>query len=217
VGCVFALRELIAAFQNRRNGILDTGVWLRGVVGLGWLLLGAIPVVLSNEGMPHALRSVVFAPAVFLIAAWGVWSAYSWMKTRVPSYLLLAVAPVILLVLCVQPHRLYFESWAKHPEVAAAHLEFVENMADAIARLPNGTEKYVVFTTQFLPVRGIPLIAQSIMYLTDSFTPRGQAEHHINYVTSENAAKFGVGADPTKDLCHKVNDAHPYAETFCLP
>jgi hypothetical protein len=55
------------------------------------------------------------------------------------------------------------------------------------------------------------------MYLTDSFTARGQAERHINYVTSENAAKFGVGADPTKDLCHKVNDAHPYAETFCLP
>lgn len=102
-GCVLALHELIAAFQNRRNGPPDSGIWLRAVVGLGWILLGAIPVVLSNEGMPHALRSVVFAPAVFLIAAWGVWSAYSWMKTRVPGYVLLAVAPLILLALCVQP------------------------------------------------------------------------------------------------------------------
>ena len=217
LGCVFAVRELIAGCQDRRKGPLDTGIWVRSMVGPGWLLIGAIPVVLSDEGMPHALRSVVFAPAACLIAAWGAWSAFSWVKSRVPSHPVLVGVFVILVVLAVQPYHLYFESWAKRPEVASAHLEFVENMAGAITRLPNGTEKYVVSTTQFLPVRGIPLIAQPIMYLTDSFTARGQAEHHIYYVTSENAVRFGVGEDPQKELCQKVNAAHPYAETFCLP
>lgn len=100
--------------------------------------------------------------------------------------------------------------------MGAAYLRFAENIAEAIERLPNQTEKYVVLRTKFLPVRGIPLVAQSIMYLTDSFTARGQAKHHIYYVTDENAAGLGIAGDHLKNLCDRVNTAHPLAATFCI-
>jgi 4-amino-4-deoxy-L-arabinose transferase-like glycosyltransferase len=204
-GCFLAVRDL-----------RDTRNWLRGIIGLGWLFVGAIPVVLSDEGLPHALRSIVFAPPVFLLAAWGAWCGYALAKTKLPNDLLRVGIPLLLLVLSIQPYILYFDSWAKRPEVALAHLAFAENMAKAIVRLPDQTEKYVVLPVQSLPVRGIPLIAQSIMYLTNSFTERGQQEHNIHYVTSENAASLGIAGDPARNLCERVNDARPDAETFCM-
>jgi 4-amino-4-deoxy-L-arabinose transferase-like glycosyltransferase len=217
-GGVFAVRELLAGLRDARQQPVDTRIWLRGIAGLGWLLIGAIPAVVSGEGIPHALRSVVFAPAVFLLAAAGAWRAYSWakMKMRMPGHLAQIGVCAILLGLCVQSYSMYFEAWAKRPEVAAAHLDFAEDIAGAIGRLPNQTPKYVVLGTQFLPVRGIPLIAQPIMYLTGSFTVRGQSERHIYYVTNENAASLGIAADPAQSLCGRVRTAHPYAEAFCI-
>jgi 4-amino-4-deoxy-L-arabinose transferase-like glycosyltransferase len=217
LGCFLAVRELLAGVRDARQHPVDIRIWLRGMAGIAWLLVGAIPVVLSDEGLPHALRSLVFAPAVFVLAAWGAVHAYSWAKLKAPRHLLLGATSILLAVLCVQPYNLYFNSWATRPEVATANLAFAENMADAIGRLPNQTEKYVVLCTQALPVRGIPLIAQSIMYLTDSFTSRGQAEHHIYYVTRQNAGSLGGNDEPGNNLCDRVNTAHPYAETFCIP
>jgi 4-amino-4-deoxy-L-arabinose transferase-like glycosyltransferase len=108
VGCLFAMRELLAGLREARQHSVDIRLWLRGIVGLGWLFVGAIPVVVSDEGLPHALRSIMFAPAVFLLAACGASFAYSWVKMKLPGHLLLPGIAVILVVLCLQPYDLYF-------------------------------------------------------------------------------------------------------------
>ena len=39
-----------------------------------WLFFAALPVVVSNEGLPHALRSIIMIPPVFILAGFGgIW------------------------------------------------------------------------------------------------------------------------------------------------
>src|SRR5438034_6083023 len=45
--------------------------WFSYAVALAWIVLAAIPVVLSDDGVPHALRSILMIPAVFMLAAAG--------------------------------------------------------------------------------------------------------------------------------------------------
>jgi len=215
VGNVAACGEFREAWANRQDRS-KTRTWLRGIASLGWLAISAIPVIPSDEGLPHALRSVVIAPAAFLLAAWGAAYAYQRAATKMPARLRPAVIVLALALISIQPYLLYFESWARRPEVPDSFLAFTDEIAGAIGRMPNSTPKYVVLSTQFLPVRGIPLIAQPIMYLTGSFTARRQVQHHIYYVTTENAASLGIGGDPSQPLCDRVRTAQPYAETFCI-
>jgi len=65
-------------------------------------------------------------------------------------------------------------------------------------------------------VRGIPLMAQPIEYLTGSFTASGRARRQIYYVTEENAASLGIERAQGKNLCQSVSEGHPEARTFCL-
>lgn len=209
LGCWMAVREL------RAGG--DDKVWLRAIVGPGWLAAAAIPVVLSDEGLPHALRSLLMAPAVFLLAGVGAVGIYDWAKAKEPGYVLRLAFPLLAIGLAIQPYYLYFESWAKRPEVASAYYAVPEDVADEINRLPDQTPKYVVLLSQAnLPVRGIPLMAQPIEYLTGSFTATGRARRQIYYVTEENAASLGIAQAQGKSLCQSVSEGHPEARTFCL-
>ena len=193
------------------------GAWLRAIVRPGWLLAAAIPVVLSDEGLPHALRALLMAPAVFLIAGSGAAAIYAWANGRMSASMAGGAAALLAVVLAIQPYYSYFESWAKRPEVAAAYYAIPEDVADEINRLPDQMPKYVVLISQAnLPVRGVPLMAQGIEYLTGSFTESGRSRRRIYYVTEENAASMGVTHIPGKNLCQSVTDAHPEARTFCL-
>jgi hypothetical protein len=81
-----------------------------------WLAVAAIPVVLSDDVMPHALRSLLMTPAVFLLAAIAAWELRS--RVRLRAVALAAVATAVLaLALCWEPYHTYFDVWAKDPAV----------------------------------------------------------------------------------------------------
>jgi hypothetical protein len=62
---------------------------------LVWLVVSAVPVVLSKEGIPHALRSSLMIPAVFIIAFAGAKLAYQCCP-RSPRCVTVAAATLIL-------------------------------------------------------------------------------------------------------------------------
>ena len=44
------------------------------IILFAWILVAALPVVVSNEGIPHALRAIIMIPPVFILAGiGGVW------------------------------------------------------------------------------------------------------------------------------------------------
>src|SRR3989344_7594790 len=72
-GAMFVVGFLRSIFkclrQWKRHGHFSTVQ----VLLLSWFFVGLLPVVLSNEGIPHALKAIIVVPVVYIFAAEGVW------------------------------------------------------------------------------------------------------------------------------------------------
>ena len=55
-------------------------------------------------------------------------------------------------------------------------------MGRQLNNLPKNMPKYVIVEAGGTDVRGIPMPAQTIMFITDTFTPEKQKEKNIFYV-----------------------------------
>ncbi|MEK7463034.1 MAG: glycosyltransferase family 39 protein [Patescibacteria group bacterium] len=51
-----------------------------------WLIITALPVVISNEGIPHALRSLLMIPPVFILAGVGALKIYELLINKIPGF-----------------------------------------------------------------------------------------------------------------------------------
>lgn len=175
------------------------------VVLLSWLLIGLVPAVVSNEGIPHALRSLLVAPAVYIIAAEGVWWLFSWLRhwyaqrdmhriclpgpnghrwcadeaALVVGFTLVA----FLAATGIAEADRYFVQWGRDPNVANEFTQRYVDVAQRLNALPPATLKYVVVSRGDVFVNGLPVSAQTVMFLTDTATPEKQKARNIYYLT----------------------------------
>ncbi len=107
-----------------------------------WLGILLLPAMLSRDRtVPHFLRMIGAAPAVYLLAGVGLWESFSFLKERYsresesrPVVLVAAVAGALILAQGVMSFHTYFERWVALPEMADAYdLEWME-----LARVLNG-------------------------------------------------------------------------------
>ncbi len=147
-----------------------------------WLAIGALPAVLSDEDLPHALRAVLMTPPVFTFAAIGAVGAYDasvrWARNRLkgrgPAFLTVAwclggAATV------ADSFVTYFHVWGPDPATARAFDKADSDKADQIRALPADVPKYVVVVPHGLDVH-------VVQFLTDTATAETQARHHLRYV-----------------------------------
>ncbi len=157
-----------------------------------WLVIAALPVIVSNEGLPHALRAILMAPPVFMLAAVGGFRLYEFTvkKLRAPELLLKTAVFVLLILLFFQVGGNYFINWAKNPAVAAAfNNDFVE-VGNEINKLPPEMPKYVVIDTGGFNIREIGTPAQTIMYITNTFLPEKQEAKNIHYILPSEVSEI---------------------------
>jgi len=125
-----------------------------------WIALMLIPVMISSEGLPHALRSIIAIPPVMILSAFGLEKIieYSkrWLKKNREKHpghshqlsrigkefgLLLAV---MVIAIAANAYDTYFNRWARHPEVPAAFNTHDWNIAQYLNTLPDNVDKYIV-------------------------------------------------------------------------
>lgn len=182
------------------------------VILLSWFAVGLIPTVVSNEGLPHALRAIIVAPAVYIIAAMGLhwllitlermyaarserlvclpWVGHAghWGRRVCTSEGRLIVGTVIismLLAIGIGDAWRYFVVWGSHPATAASFDTGSVEVARRLNALPPSMLKYVIVSRGGVLVHGIPMPAQTVMYLTDSGTPAQQQAKNIYYLLPE--------------------------------
>jgi 4-amino-4-deoxy-L-arabinose transferase-like glycosyltransferase len=165
-------------------------------VVLAWLAVAALPVVLSREDVPHALRSILLLPPVMLLAALGAQGLWGYVLKRVPAPAVAACAALLLAGLAYEPYHTYFDRWALNPQMPQAFDIGAAGVARKIQSLPRDEEKYVVTPP------GADMLPQPVMFLTGSYTPRQQAAAHIHYL-----------AEPD---CARARERFPGAHVFCL-
>ncbi len=177
---------------------------------LSWFTVGLIPEILSNEGVPHALRSIIVAPAVAIMTAVGLHWLYVWLRkwyTVRDTHRICLPGPrghrwcvgegalvvgfsiiILMTAIAIAEADRYFVVWGTDPDVAGAFNENYAQLARHINSLPPATLKYVIVNAGGVLVNGIPMPAQTVMYLTDTWTPAGQAAHNVHYLLPSQVA-----------------------------
>jgi len=164
------------------------GIWLTFL----WFILATIPAAASDEGLPHALRSILMLPPALIFAAIaGMWM-YGVMK-KCNKKIAMIVGVVFVMLVAIVGYTDYFIVWAGNPNVPGAFNENYVEVGRAINALPSGTPKYVIVTAGGVPARGIPVPAETTMFITDSFTVQGQTEHNIHYVLPDQTNTIPTG------------------------
>jgi len=185
VGIMFLAGLLISV----RYVIRDT----RYLILLAWLGVAALPVIISNEGLPHALRAISMIPPVFILAgAGGVWIYRFFLeKIRNPQSLK-AGAVIILVIIMGQAYYTYFIRWAKNSNTADAFASNYVEIGRELNKLPNDLPKYVIVNAGGVDVRGLPMSTQTVMFITDTFTPEKQVEKNIHYLLPDQIEKANI-------------------------
>jgi 4-amino-4-deoxy-L-arabinose transferase-like glycosyltransferase len=177
------------------------------VILFSWIFLAGLPVVMSSEGLPHALRSIILIPPAMLFAAFGGMQLYDFLKRHVNGTVLAVGMILILSTLVYEPYVTYFEKWANNPNVPSAYAADQTELAHKINALPRSEPVYIVadgggidaqilnpFDGTINEKAGFPLASQVIMFITDTFTPEDQKAHNIYYLLPKDAGEIPAGA-----------------------
>jgi 4-amino-4-deoxy-L-arabinose transferase-like glycosyltransferase len=165
IGLIFCLGKILKAFKNEnRSSVI--GYWSL----ISWWFVMLLPGVLTSEGVPHSLRVIGSIPPTFIFA--GIGGLFLWekinqfqinKKTRgwlIPSLLIL----LAVLFIYAQYWR-YFILWGKNPETEGAFSKNYVLIGNYLNSLPKTVKKYVIVNQSGTLVKGIPMPAQTAMFI----------------------------------------------------
>jgi len=197
-------------FKNDEISLANSGMTNSSEFGLWllfcWFILGLLPEIFSDEGMPHALRSLlVVVPTMIFAAIAGVWLYHFLRQQFLPKYIsahaskitMNALAIIFLAAITVYGYYDYFITWAQNPNVPGAFSANYVTIGNAINALPPTTQKYVIVNAGGVMDYGIPVPATTVMYVTNSFVPDAVAQKDVNnihYLLPDETSKIPAGA-----------------------
>jgi hypothetical protein len=171
--------------NNDRNGELALNFLF-----LGWFFVMLAPEFLTDEGLPHALRSIGTIPVVFLIAS----TPFLWIGERLKAaqpgmkVIIISFFAFILTGIGIWNSVKYFVFYANNPKQHAAFNENYKNMAQYLLALPPQEEKYVyVSSGGILPENKLPIAAQPIAFLTY------QKNINLSFIVTDASASGQTG------------------------
>lgn len=161
-----------------------------------WFFIMLLPGFLSIES-PHALRTIGVIPVVIIFTAKGLWWLFDklggWYDVRYPyvkgsfshSAAVSMVAIIFLISLAFLEYSRYFVTWAKDPATPGAFSARNVEVANQLNQIPVDRPKYVIINASGTLVNGLPMPAQTIMYLTDTGTSEKQKNKNYHYLLPE--------------------------------
>ena len=158
-----------------------------------------LPSALTREGIPHALRLIGVLPAIMIFAAEGTWWFFETLihwyrekdihplespyKKEKEARLFVGAALILLLAsIGFVEYDKYFNQWAKRPEVQDAFSADFTQVGKQINQMPKEVPKYVVVNAGGVLVERIPMPAQTVMFITQTYTKERQREKNVFYI-----------------------------------
>jgi len=208
IGIIYTLKEVVKDLKLKRLNYEYCFLFF-------WFFSMMLPVVISNEGIPHALRSIPLVPVAMIFSAIGFYLLMEkikiWIekqKEKNPEYInqlnrinkeLLVLALVFLIVLGINAYKQYFLDWAAKVEVAYAFNKDETDLGRYLKYLPSLTKKYVILNNEDNP-QIFPMQVLPIMFLTDTYLPEKQKEKNIYYVLPKDIDKMIKEANEENSL-----------------
>lgn len=159
-GLFLAIGRFFSSLR-RRSKELPAYTFL--LAGFGAMLL---PSLLTQEGLPHALRSIGAIPFAFLFA--GLFGDFIWQKTKKNRKKLVLGLGIALFALTaiIEGYR-YFGMWGKDINTYGAYAQNIKNIGDYIEKPLFGPSNYdVIVNASGENVDGVPVAAATVKFLT---------------------------------------------------
>ncbi|MBI4991889.1 MAG: hypothetical protein HZB99_01610 [Candidatus Harrisonbacteria bacterium] len=202
IGLFFAIRDLIKNAKIKNQNDSSKIFHFPFSILTSWLVVAALPVVISNEGLPHALRSLLMVPPVFVLAAIGGLKVYDFLNNLVGDSWLNKLSFLFVAVLLLEAYLVYFMAWGRHPTVKTAFAYRDYLIAQQLNYLPKELPKYIVVSDATGVIeRDNPISLQSVLFLTDTFTDTKRREKNFIYVTRD---QFNLISLPKNSLIIKL-------------
>lgn len=198
IGIIISVKKIF----SKQDKLLTTGYWLLAA----WFIIMLLPVVISNEGIPHALRAIIVIPPVMIFAAlgldWLVGKIRKWLDSQISKYpesekQILRIKKeftglVFVFLITVASFALiqYFFRWSINPNVYYAFSGNYAEIGRYLDTAPQDIKKYVIINADGAEINGIPMPSQTVMFLTDTFLPTAQKEKNIYYVVRKEIDGF---------------------------
>ena len=176
-----------------------------------WFFVMLLPGFLSTEA-PHALRAIGVLPIVMIFAARG----FMWLLNASQEWEMVArpwesrgynqfVAPVLaglalMGALGFYEYNRYFNIFGPSQVTADAFTANYVDIANQINALPADKKKYVIVDALATEAYGLPVSAETVMFLTDTVTPSTQRSKNLTYLTADQAINYKF--NPTATIWH---------------
>ena len=207
VGILFVLGIILAIYflirYARKKYVTAENKNLFPLFGIlltfAWFIFGILPAAASDEGIPHALRSILALPPALIFASLGgVW-LYRVIKKHWHENIAKPLAAVFIVIVAIFGYYSYFVVWAQNPNVPGAFSANYVDIGRQINALPTSTPKYVIVNAGGVLARGIPVPAETTMFITHSFTAADAAAANIHYLLPNQASEIPART-PSNDI-----------------
>jgi len=172
IGLILIIKKLI------RRQIEFSSIFL-----IVWFLVMILPAALTYESVPHALRSIGLIPAVFIFSGLGFYNFSRWLdsrpvSTKNRSFILIIICFIILSLNYLQ----YFQKWAKNSNTYNAFNGNYYQIGKYLNSLPLSQLKIVLVNADGILVNDIPMPAQTVMFITNTYAEKNQKEKNLFYL-----------------------------------
>lgn len=156
----------------------------------GWIILGLLPAIFSGEGMPHALRAIIVIPPVMILTALGANRLFESLIFKWNKKLAIGLIFIFLTIVASREYRQYFYLWAPNINVYHAFSGNYKALGEQLNAQPLDWPKYVIINVEGVKARGLPMPAQTVMFITDTFSSEKQKAKNIIYILPEEKDKI---------------------------
>ncbi len=165
-----------------------------------WFVVMILPVALSNESLPHALRAIILILPAMIFAALGMEWLIIKIKNKIgkwkidyPNNLhqikriekeLKILLFAFFVVATIQVFNKYFLLWAPNPHVYTSFTTNLTEKANWLNNEPQDIKKYIISgEVDHIDLTGAPMSVEPIVFITNTLYPDKQQEKNIYYLT----------------------------------
>jgi len=225
LGLGWFIWQIFRPKNYRKNNLWPIAILWTIIIWFGALLL---PSVMSNEGLPHALRSIGAIIPAYIFTGFGFWLAINWIyflllsfprrresrpiKTWIPAFAGMTEKNVkialniliflFLILLAIFSYYQYFIQWGRSSEVQRAFTQRFADEAVYLNSLSPEIKKYVLVNEGGVKVPypdGIPMPAQTIIFLT-------YGKSNVKYLTPDPQGMSFLESGPAVILPMKIDE-----------
>lgn len=162
-----------------------------GITILALVIAGAAPAILSDEGMPHALRSICLLVPVMLLAAYGL-ERIEYMLARIGWKQAGTALIVVVCAYAALQTSMRYPAYAQKPEVRAEFTKRYLDVGRELLRRDLDRPAYVIVPHNDILIDGIPVAAQTPMFISGTATRDAQERGDVHYVSGTDTIPAGA-------------------------